>query len=44
MARITALWEDILLCQFHDVLPGSALQMVYRDAYRVSSLLSVSMA
>lgn len=35
--RINALWEDVLLCQFHDVLPGSALEMVYRDAERVSA-------
>lgn len=29
---LDAAWEDILLCQFHDVLPGSAIQMVYDDA------------
>lgn len=28
---IHALWEDVLLCQFHDVLPGSCIEMVYKD-------------
>ncbi|AAS54875.2 AGR385Cp [Eremothecium gossypii ATCC 10895] len=27
---INALWEDILLCQFHDVLPGTCIEMVYK--------------
>ncbi|CAD6569406.1 MAG: Glycoside hydrolase, 38 vacuolar alpha mannosidase [Tremellales sp. Tagirdzhanova-0007] len=31
-ARFDAAWEDLLLCQFHDVLPGSAIAMVYEDA------------
>lgn len=30
--EIDPLWEKVLLCQFHDVLPGSALGMVYEDA------------
>ncbi|WOO79172.1 Alpha-mannosidase [Vanrija pseudolonga] len=30
--RIDAAWEDVLLCQFHDVLPGSSIAMVYVDA------------
>lgn len=29
--EINALWEDLLLCQFHDVLPGSSIGMVYYD-------------
>lgn len=28
-AEISSLWEDLLLCQFHDVLPGSCIGMVY---------------
>lgn len=28
---IEEIWEDILLCQFHDVLPGSCIEMVYQD-------------
>lgn len=28
--EINALWENILLCQFHDVLPGSSIEMVYK--------------
>lgn len=27
-----AAWEDLLLCQFHDVLPGSGIAMIYEDA------------
>ncbi|KAJ2967345.1 hypothetical protein NQ176_g9702 [Zarea fungicola] len=26
------LWQTILLCHFHDVVPGSAIEMVYEDA------------
>ncbi|KAG0143248.1 hypothetical protein CROQUDRAFT_661493 [Cronartium quercuum f. sp. fusiforme G11] len=29
------LWKTVLLCQFHDVLPGSAIGLVYRDAERM---------
>lgn len=28
--EINAMWEDVLLCQFHDVLPGSAIEMNYK--------------
>lgn len=28
---IDALWKDVLLNQFHDVLPGSSIEMVYED-------------
>ncbi|BFZ55841.1 Glycoside hydrolase, 38 vacuolar alpha mannosidase [Savitreella phatthalungensis] len=31
-SHLKAMWRDVLLCQFHDVLPGSAIEMVYRDA------------
>lgn len=30
-SEITALWEDLCLCQFHDVLPGSCIGMVYYE-------------
>ena len=30
--EIDDMWEGILLCQFHDCLPGSALEMCYRDS------------
>ncbi|KAK9452234.1 glycosyl hydrolases family 38 N-terminal domain-containing protein [Limtongia smithiae] len=33
--RIDDLWEVVLLCQFHDVLPGSAIEMVYDDTKRL---------
>lgn len=33
--KINELWEDILLCQFHDVLPGSCIGMVYEDEHRI---------
>lgn len=29
--EIQELWEDLLLCQFHDVFPGSCIGMVYYD-------------
>lgn len=32
---ITELWEDVALCQFHDVLPGSCIGMVYEDEHRI---------
>lgn len=31
-ADLDHLWEPFLLCQFHDVLPGSSIRMVYDDA------------
>jgi alpha-mannosidase len=30
--KINQLWELVLLNQFHDVLPGSSIEMVYKDA------------
>ncbi|KAI9633630.1 alpha-mannosidase [Dioszegia hungarica] len=30
--KLDAAWEDLLLCQFHDVLPGSGIGMIYEDA------------
>ena len=30
--EIDDMWEGMLLCQFHDCLPGSALEMCYRDS------------
>ena len=32
---IRSLWKDLLLNQFHDVLPGSAIGMVYEDSDRM---------
>jgi alpha-mannosidase len=32
---IDACWEIICLCQFHDCLPGSAIEMCYRDSDEV---------
>ena len=29
--EIDDIWEDVLLCQFHDCLPGSCIEMCYRD-------------
>jgi alpha-mannosidase len=31
-AGLDRAWEDLLLCQFHDVLPGSGIAMIYEDA------------
>jgi alpha-mannosidase len=30
-------WEDTLLLQFHDIIPGSSIGMVYEDAQKISS-------
>ncbi|CAE6482312.1 unnamed protein product [Rhizoctonia solani] len=35
--RIDDSWEKLLLNQFHDVLPGSAIGMVYEDAEKLYS-------
>lgn len=32
--EIRHLWKLLLLNQFHDVLPGTSINMVYRDAYK----------
>ncbi|CCH42096.1 putative mannosidase [Wickerhamomyces ciferrii] len=31
---IQNIWSDVLLCQFHDVLPGSCIEIVYKDDVR----------
>jgi alpha-mannosidase len=33
--EIDDMWEDVLLCQFHDCLPGSAIEMCYDDSDEV---------
>ena len=33
-------WERLLLCQFHDVLPGSSIGMVYDDAEKIYANMS----
>lgn len=30
--HIDDMWENVLLCQFHDCLPGSCIEMVYDDS------------
>lgn len=32
LAQIDDLWKDILLCQFHDILPGSSIARMYEEA------------
>ncbi|KAG0023171.1 Glycoside hydrolase, 38 vacuolar alpha mannosidase [Podila clonocystis] len=34
-ADLDRLWKDVLLNQFHDVLPGSAIEMVNKDAREI---------
>lgn len=31
-----SMWESVLLCQFHDCLPGSSIEMAYRESDQVS--------
>lgn len=35
--ELRPIWQDTLLMQFHDILPGSSIGMVYEDAARLSS-------
>ncbi|KAJ2082492.1 Glycoside hydrolase, 38 vacuolar alpha mannosidase [Coemansia sp. RSA 988] len=30
-AELTQMWKDVCLNQFHDVIPGSCIEMVYKD-------------
>lgn len=32
LAQVDELWKQVLLCQFHDILPGSSIARVYREA------------
>lgn len=34
-ADIDTMWENVLLCQFHDCLPGSCIEMCYDDSDKV---------
>jgi alpha-mannosidase len=34
---IDDMWENVLLCQFHDCLPGSSIEMCYDDSDKVST-------
>lgn len=34
-AKIDEMWENVLLCQFHDCLPGSCIGMCYDDSDKV---------
>jgi len=36
---IDDMWENVLLCQFHDCLPGSCIEMCYDDSDEVSYIL-----
>jgi alpha-mannosidase len=37
-----SMWEKVLLCQFHDCLPGSSIEMAYRESDEVSCSYSTS--
>ena len=34
--KIDNIWKDTLLNQFHDILPGSSIGWVYKDAFKMS--------
>lgn len=34
--ELDGIWKDTLLTQFHDILPGSSIGWVYRDAHEMS--------
>lgn len=33
LAEMDENWKDVLVCQFHDILPGSSIKRVYDEAY-----------
>ncbi|KAK5990370.1 Alpha-mannosidase [Cladobotryum mycophilum] len=33
--QIDSIWESVLLCQFHDCLPGSCIEMCYDDTDKI---------
>ncbi len=35
LAQVQELWEKIMLCQFHDILPGSSMKPVYTMAEKI---------
>ena len=37
LTKVDALWKDILLCQFHDIIPGSSIHRVYEEAEAMHS-------
>ncbi|MBN1917303.1 MAG: alpha-mannosidase [Verrucomicrobia bacterium] len=39
-AKLDALWEDMLLIQFHDVLPGSSVREVYDDSAQMENAIA----
>lgn len=41
--KLQELWEEILLLQFHDILPGSAIAWVHKEAERRHQLASQSL-
>ncbi|MBW6513538.1 MAG: hypothetical protein K0B87_02150 [Candidatus Syntrophosphaera sp.] len=36
-AALRKVWEDTLLLQFHDIIPGSSIGMVYEEAHALSA-------
>jgi alpha-mannosidase len=43
-AALRAAWKTVLLYQFHDILPGSSIGMVYQEALPVHARLQESVA
>ena len=42
--QINDMWETVLLCQFHDCLPGSSIEMCYDDSNKVRDSVKVAVA
>jgi alpha-mannosidase len=38
--ELDEMWEGVLLCQFHDCLPGTAIKMCYDDSDKVRFLIN----
>jgi len=42
-SAIDFMWEGVLLCQFHDCLPGSSIEMCYDDSDQVKFSISLTL-
>lgn len=42
-AELEAAWRDVLLLQFHDILPGSSIAWVHREAERTHTAITATL-
>ncbi len=41
--ELQSAWRDVLLCQFHDILPGTSIAWVYREVAAIHERVSASL-